>query len=105
MPYLYIYYEVIYAPLLRYFAKGKFQVHFALLGFGLKTKVLKGENRGELLTHDFVVLKMKTLVMQNSKIELPLFKSECNASRYALVAWVTPLNSMQVLQSVGSWLD
>ena len=89
----------------KYYAKGDYRVHVALLGFGLETEVLKGENRGELLKHDFVVLKMNASVMQNSKAELALLHSSVQAQRYALVAWVTPLDSMQVLQSVGSWLD
>jgi len=89
----------------KYYASGEYEVHVALLGFGLETEVLKGENRGELLKHDFVVLKMNASVMQNSKAELALLHSSVQAQRYALVAWVTPLDSMQVLQSVGSWLD
>ena len=89
----------------KYYASGAYEVHVALLGFGLETEVLKGENRGELLKHDFVVLSMKFLKMKNSKAELALLSSKVQAKRYALVAWVTPIHSMQVLQSVGSWLD
>jgi len=88
-----------------YNSAGAFDVYVALLGFGLETKVRKGENRGQVLKHNFVVLKMNKQSMQGSKAQMPLLKSKIKAKRYALVTWVTPKDSLDILQSTGSWLD
>lgn len=43
-----------------------FEVHVALLAHGLQTKVLAGENKGELLKHEFVVLDIKTTELKKA---------------------------------------
>ena len=87
-----------------YNKSGEYEVHMALLGFGLETRILRGENRGKVLRHDFVVLSLINAPMNGSKAQLLKPTNKIKAKRYALVVWVTPKNSMQVLQSVGSWL-
>jgi len=87
-----------------YSKKGNYQIHVALLGFALETKVARGENKGKLLKHDFVVLNMQSYFSKNSSINIQMLPSNTKAKKYALVAWITPINSMQTLQSVGGWL-
>jgi len=80
------------------------RIHIALLGFGLETKVPKGENRGKILKHDFVVLKHISYLSKKSTSITELLKSKIKARRYAIVVWITKPNSMQVIQSTGGWL-
>jgi len=89
---------------LRYEEEGDFRVHIALLGFGLETKVLRGENKGKLLKHNFVVLNMNTYFLENSRLQAHLPRYFPKAQHYAVVVFVTPNDSMQVLQSIGGWL-
>ena len=60
-----------------------------LLGMGLKTPVKRGENRGKLLRHDFVVLDWQKLpANQNNwqgELNYPKVKE---AHQYAVAAWV-----------------
>jgi len=87
-----------------YTTQGTYRVHIALLGFGLETKVSKGENRGKTLKHDFVVLKHKSYLTNKSTSSTPLLASDIKAKRYAIVIWITKPNSMQALQTTGGWL-
>jgi len=87
-----------------YPTQGAYRVHIALLGFGLETKVPKGENRGKTLKHDFVVLKHKSFLTNESTSSTPLLTSDIKAKRYAIVVWITKPNTMQVLQTTGGWL-
>jgi hypothetical protein len=80
------------------------RIHIALLGFGLETKVPKGENRGKVLKHDFVVLNHTSYLSKKSISITELLQSKTKAKRYAIVVWITKPNSMQVLQSTGGWL-
>ena len=80
------------------------RIHIALLGFGLETKVPKGENRGKTLKHDFVVLNHKRFLTKESSFSTPLLTSDIKAKRYAIVVWITKPNAMQVLQTAGGWL-
>ena len=79
--------------------------HLAVLGFGLRTPVKAGENRGELLQHDFVVLGY-VRIRGPGPWQLPLPETPYaeQASRLALAAWVSPRGSVQSLQTVGGWL-
>ena len=90
---------------IKYAKKGNYQIHVALLGFGLETQVPRGENKGKFLKHNFVVLNMKSYFSKEAILNIPLLKTQTKAKRYALVAWITQNNSMQTLQSVGGWLE
>ena len=76
----------------------------ALLGFGLRTKVPKGENKGKTLEHDFVVLEEKKVTLSKVLSHHTLLTTDVKAKRYALVVWTSDVNSMKVLQSTGGWL-
>jgi hypothetical protein len=82
------------------------QLNIALLGFGIKTEVLNGENSGSLFSEDFIVLDFKSIFSDNAQWNLPVTTdSEFNASRYALVLWVNNIEDLQPLQAVGGWID
>ena len=83
----------------------QYDVNIALLGFGFKTVIKRGENKGEILEHDFVVLEQKTYSLENSIVKTKLFDVERKAKKHALVVWVTKKNSMNVVQSTGTWID
>ncbi len=87
-------------------ATGALELHVAILGFGLQTPVKAGENRGELLQHDFVVLGHRRSAGDgNWEFALPESPYTKQATRLALAAWVSPRGSVQPLQAVGGWLD
>jgi hypothetical protein len=81
-----------------------YELHMALLGFGLRTKVPKGENKGKTLEHDFVVLEEKKVTLSKVLSHHTLLTTDVKAKRYALVVWTSDVNSMKVLQSTGGWL-
>ncbi|MDJ0928275.1 MAG: DUF1223 domain-containing protein [Gammaproteobacteria bacterium] len=83
--------------------------HAALLGFDQVTRVLRGENRGRELRHDFVVLEFEQLELEagESSLVAPIrFEARPEtAERYGLAVWVTEKGSMEPVQSLGGWLD
>ena len=84
------------------------EINVALLGFDLSTKVEAGENSGRDLTHNFVVLGISRLGLEqadnelSATIELP--ESQVTARRHAVVAWVSSTSHQAPLQAVGGWL-
>jgi len=79
-------------------------LYVAVLGFGLETPVRAGENRGELLQHEFVVLGLKRYSGKQSwRGELPDTRHSDEADATAIAAWVTPRGSQRPLQAVGGW--
>ena len=84
-------------------------VNVALLGFGLKTEVLAGENAGRELRHDFVVLEHAQADMSFesgrfvAKTDRP--RSNIDARRYALAFWVAKADEQAPLQAVGTWIE
>ena len=96
--------EVQYAPA----GEGgkRYDLHVAVLGFGLKTPVRSGENRGELLAHDFVVLGYKRLAGKGEWDDtLPDAPLADEAERLGVAVWVSPRGRVEPLQAVGGWLD
>ena len=89
--------------------QGPLTIHLALLGLGVKTKVTSGENSGNLLTHDFVVLSWKHEIakkMPSGSFEA-LFdelKSDKKTTERAIVAWVEEAKGPRILQSAGGYL-
>lgn len=76
-------------------------LHLALLGFDLNTKVAAGENSGRNLHQDFVVLSLADGKLLNGKGELE-FKNDSRAG--AIAAWITAPNAIEPIQAVGGWL-
>jgi hypothetical protein len=84
-----------------------YEIHLALLGFGLGTDVKAGENRGHKLLHDFVVLALTNEQMTGGVKELRLISVASKLgpdSRSAVAAWVTEAGQLEPLQAVGGWL-
>lgn len=77
----------------------------ALLGMGLTTEVKAGENRGRKLTHDFVVLQLITANGSNQwTLTLPA-PPDAGQTQTAIAVWVTPENSMEIIQATGGYLQ
>ena len=90
---------------------GAYDVHVALLGGGLSSKVTAGENDGRTLTHEFVVIGMADGALSPAapgaalRAEIPLPQPAVpDAKRRALAAWVTRRGALAPLQATGGWL-
>jgi hypothetical protein len=87
-----------------------YEAHVAILGFGISSKVTAGENRGEKLDHDFVVLGLTQADLSGSPgaalaASLPTPQAGApGAKRLALAAWVTRRGELEPLQATGGWL-
>jgi hypothetical protein len=79
------------------------EIHAALLGGGIISKVLAGENRGEALAHEFVVLAIADGAW-GTPILLPRRSIE-GVHRYAVAVWVTRRGELTALQATGGWLE
>lgn len=83
------------------------ELHSALLGFGLQSQVTRGENAGETLAHDFVVLASQSISSARTQWlgELPEAPAiALDASRLAVVFWLERPGSPQPVVIVGGWL-
>jgi hypothetical protein len=86
-----------------------FILNLALLGFNLVTEVKAGENRGQKLEHDFVVLGYLTAPLLSSlegfiaSTEMP--PAKIKVSRMAIAAWISREHDQTPIQSVGGWLE
>ncbi len=76
----------------------------AVLGFGLETKVLKGENRGRTLDSDFVALVRFDESSDAGVWRLSLPDVKARADRYGLALWVSEKGKLAPLQATGGWL-
>lgn len=83
----------------------EYVLNVALLGMGLSTEVDAGENRGRRLEHDFVVL---ALHQQTGSKEWQMMIDdlpERGQQRTALAVWLTPPDSLQVVQATATYID
>jgi hypothetical protein len=92
-------------------APAGFELHVAVLGGGLSSRVTAGENRGATLEHEFVVLgiadKAFSPVPGDSAGRAAVALPEAivnDAARRALAAWVTPRGELAPIQATGGWL-
>ena len=83
-------------------------VSVALLGMGLETEVLSGENHGRTLAHDFVVLDHRVVELERGGT---VYRAETGfetpaepAKGYALAVWVNARGVQQPLQATGGLL-
>lgn len=85
--------------------KSRNRLYVAHLGMGVETEVKAGENQGRRLTHDFVVLDITTLSAKGDwLVELPKQPNQ-GQQHTAIAIWVSPVDSPQVLQAIGGYLD
>jgi len=86
------------------------EVHLALLGGGIASRVTAGENRGETLTHEFVVLGMTEAALvsgpegSGERTILMLPRAAADSRRRALAAWITRQGELEPLQAAGGWI-
>jgi hypothetical protein len=76
-------------------------LHAAILGFDLTTRITAGENNGRNLAQDFVVLSLLNEKMSTSKAEIDL---PTDSRAGAIAAWITASNRIEPIQAVGGWL-
>lgn len=86
-----------------------YKINVALLGNGLTTEVKTGENAGETLHHEFVVLAshQENLPQKSGQyeaiVEVPKNK-QSGAQKFSLAFWVTQGNSLKPIQATGGYL-
>jgi hypothetical protein len=91
-------------------AASALEVHVVLLGGGYESKVTAGENRGEILHHEFVALALADAALQpadgveHAELALPA-PTAPGAQRRALAAWVTRRGRLEPVQATGGWLN
>jgi hypothetical protein len=91
---------------IRFEGAGEGEVHAALLGAGISSRVRAGENAGRTLRHDFVVLVLKSAPLTAGAAELSLPRSaDKSVARQALAVWVTRRGELAPVQATGGWLD
>jgi hypothetical protein len=85
------------------------ELNIVVTGFDLTTEVKAGENHGQRLEHDFVVLGYERVKLYrngsgyHAQTRLPAATIE--APRTAVAAWVTLQDDPQPIQAVGGWLN
>ncbi|WP_085299072.1 DUF1223 domain-containing protein [Cognaticolwellia mytili] len=85
------------------------RVHLAVLAFNQKTSVIRGENRGKQLPHDFVVIGYETEKAQRknnyftAKLTLPNVE-KFQSVKKALVVWISSDEDPSPIQAAGDWL-
>ncbi|MEY2878823.1 MAG: hypothetical protein RLZZ15_1203 [Verrucomicrobiota bacterium] len=79
-----------------------FEIHAALLGAAIVSKITRGENSGATLRHDFVAL---AVVRGAPATDLALTAPKIpGVPRHALAVWVTRKGELTPLQATGGWL-
>lgn len=79
-------------------------LNLAILGFDLKTRVKRGENRRRMLRQDFVVLKYKKILALEERFYSDLNVPRTNAQRYGIALWITKGDSLVPEQATGNWI-
>ena len=80
------------------------ELHVALLGFDIKTKIERGENRNSTLNQEFVVLAHASHLSSDGRWDVPLPRGESTTSRYGIALWVSEPGNPVPLQATGGWL-
>jgi hypothetical protein len=81
------------------------KLNVALLGFGFETKIKAGENAGESLAHDFVVIGQDSQNSSNGTWQMALPTSPHKANREGIAIWVSQIDTLKPIQTVGGWLN
>lgn len=85
------------------------EAHAALLGFGLKSGVSAGENRGRILFHDFAVVAQAAGIMAEHRNEfratLHLPPQQATHEPLGLAVWVNGAGRLEPIQAAGGGID
>ena len=88
-------------------ASGSYVLNVAVLGMGLSTEVKAGENHGELLKHDFVVLNHSKQTVSSSpsqwQVAMPSIP-QAGQQQNAVAVWLSQPSNQQVIQAAGGYL-
>lgn len=83
-----------------------YEIHAALLGGGIVSKVTAGENSGETLKHDFVALALASGAPgRDLALTVTNAAKTKSVTRQAVAIWVTKRGDLTPLQATGGWLD
>lgn len=88
-------------------ASSNLKLHIAILGFGQKIQIRRGENHGKTLQHDFVVLGYKVKNIEANKPALTLNLPSIgnfNSKEKAVVIWISQGHDPKPVQAVADWL-
>ena len=89
-------------------ASGDWEVHLALLGSGISSRIGAGENGGRNLQHDFVVLGLRDAAMETDgavrRARLTIPAVEKSGARLAAALWVSARDRLAPVQATGGWL-
>ena len=81
----------------------------ALLGFGIGSSVDAGENKGRMLSHDFVVLEGAQAKMRRTTgglaAQIVTPESAHKTERKAIAVWIEVDGQPSPVQAVGGWLN
>jgi hypothetical protein len=84
---------------------GPVQIYLTLLGVNLESQVTRGENQGQRLWHDFVVLHLQTQPWSSdqtpSNFSLPVDQF---SQASALAVWAQRSDTLEVLQATGGMI-
>lgn len=84
--------------------KLNYTLHFTQLGFDIKTNVTHGENSGQMLKHNFLILNWTSKpVKNNSKLVFDL-KNFSKIKSQGVAVWLEEANKPIALQALGSFL-
>ena len=81
-------------------------LHIALLGMDLVSRITAGENKGRTSRHEFVVIGFKSVSGPGGHWQTRLPDLHYPDAEFrALAVWVTPARSLRPLQAVGGYLN
>jgi hypothetical protein len=81
-----------------------YELHVALLGFDIDTKIVRGENRNSTLREEFVVLDHESYPSADGRWHVPLPRAESTTDHYGIALWVSIRDNPAPLQATGGWL-
>lgn len=99
-------FKIIFTPASKEFVS--YQAHLALLGFGIKSDVQRGENSGKSLRHDFIVLDYQRNNMGGSATltaAMNLNVHDSRTKKFAVAVWVTRSDNPLPIQATGGYLN
>ncbi|GAD89357.1 MULTISPECIES: DUF1223 domain-containing protein [Vibrio] len=88
-----------------FLGEGTYTAHIAWLAMGEKTAVKKGENRGKILHHDFIVLEQQ-IADQRTQAQWTFSPNDRDNTRKidAVAVWLTKPGEFAPYQTVAGWV-
>ena len=81
-----------------------YELHIAILGFGIETHVKSGENRNSTLAQEFVVLAHDRHRSGSRHWYVSMPKPRLEAERYGVALWISKPGRPTPIQATGGWL-